>query len=141
MNMEIKKEKSCGGVVFYKSNGSFLFLIEHMQKGHYSIPKGHIEQGETNLECALREIKEETNLDVVLVGNFEKVITYSPKKCVMKDVIFYLFETKTMEVKPQLEEVQDIQFLSFDEAYLLLTHETDKNVLLEARQFLESYKL
>ena len=57
------KEKSCGAVVYKKEEEKIYFLIEEMKAGHYSIPKGHVENNETEIETALREIKEETNLD------------------------------------------------------------------------------
>ena len=62
------REKSCGAVVYKIENDDIRILIEKMKLGHYSIPKGHVENNETEIETALREIKEETNLDVI-IGN------------------------------------------------------------------------
>ena len=61
------KEKSCGAITYKIENGIFYFLIEKMNKGHFSLPKGHVEKGESEVETAYREIKEETILDVGLV--------------------------------------------------------------------------
>ena len=52
------KEKSCGAVVYKIVNNQYYFLIEKMKRGHFSIPKGHVEKGESGLETAYREIKE-----------------------------------------------------------------------------------
>lgn len=74
----MKKEKSCGAVVFRREGERVLFLLEHMVQGHISLPKGHVESGETEAETALREIREETGLEAVLDTSFRHVITYSP---------------------------------------------------------------
>ena len=74
----MKFEKSCGAVVYKAVSDVTLFLIEHMALGHTSLPKGHMEEGETEEETAVREIKEETNLDVVLDTRFRHTISYSP---------------------------------------------------------------
>lgn len=58
------REKSCGAVVYKEDNGELKFLLVYQNNGHYSFPKGHMEEGETELETTIREIKEETNLDV-----------------------------------------------------------------------------
>ena len=43
------KEKSCGAVVYKIINNQYYFLIEKMKRGHFSIPKGHVEKGETDV--------------------------------------------------------------------------------------------
>ena len=57
-------EKSCGAVVYKIRYGRVYFLVEHMKLGHISIPKGHMEGDETEEETAVREIREETSLEV-----------------------------------------------------------------------------
>ena len=58
-------EKSCGAIVFRKFHGNVeILLINHANGGHWSFPKGHVEDGETEVETATREIFEETGLTV-----------------------------------------------------------------------------
>ena len=128
----MKKEYSYGAVVYQIKDGIPLYLIEHMHLGHTSLPKGHIEKGETPLQCTLREIKEETNLDVDVDMSFAHLISYSPKPGVIKDVTFYLATPKTFDLKPQLEEVTSMEWKPYDEALDLLTYDTDKNTLRDA---------
>ena len=45
--------------VYKKENEKFVFLLVYQSNGHYSFPKGHMEEGETEIETALREVKEE----------------------------------------------------------------------------------
>ena len=56
----MKYEKSCGAIIFDKDK----ILVIQQKEGHWGFPKGHVEEGETEVETAIREIKEETNLDV-----------------------------------------------------------------------------
>ena len=84
------KEKSCGAVIFKIIDNQIYFLVEHMKKGHYALTKGHVENNETEVQTAIREIKEETNLDVIIDTNFREVITYSPYEGCIKDVVFFI---------------------------------------------------
>jgi ADP-ribose pyrophosphatase len=65
-----------------------------MKKGHYSIPKGHVEEIDTDeIATARREIKEETGLAVKFVPGFKSVTDYSPKEGVTKRVVFFIAES------------------------------------------------
>lgn len=132
----MRQEYSYGAVVYQIRQGRVFYLIEHMTLGHISLPKGHIEKGETPAQCARREIKEETNLEVELDQSFSHTITYSPKPETIKKVTFFLARAKTFEVIVQPEEVKSIEWLPYGEAYLLLTHESDKETLVLANQAL-----
>ena len=117
--------------------GKRFYLIEKMRLGHYSLVKGHVEGNETEEETALREIKEETNLDAKLDTSFRQVITYSPKVGVIKDVVFFVGEIQSLDVKAQEEEVNQILFLEFEDAINTLTYESDKEILRLARRHLK----
>ena len=130
------KEKSCGAVVYKKEEEKIYFLIEEMKAGHYSIPKGHVENNETEIETALREIKEETNLEVNLDSNFREVVSYSPYEGCIKDVVFFVAEAKTFDMKEQLIEVTSLKWLEPVDAINTLTFESDKEVLKKALKYL-----
>jgi 8-oxo-dGTP pyrophosphatase MutT (NUDIX family) len=51
--------KSCGVIVFRREPRSFLLMRHH---DRWDLPKGHVDPGETDLECALRELEEETGI-------------------------------------------------------------------------------
>lgn len=130
------KEKSCGAVVYKKEKDKLYILIEEMKGGHFSIPKGHVEDNETEVETALREIKEETNLDVALDSNFREVVSYSPYQNCIKDVIFFIAEAKTFDTKEQLIEVSKIYWLEPFDAINKLTFESDKEVVRKALKYI-----
>ncbi|WP_119015733.1 bis(5'-nucleosyl)-tetraphosphatase [Anaeroplasma bactoclasticum] len=133
----MEREKSCGAVLYLMKEGKRFYLIEKMRLGHYSLVKGHVEGNETEEETALREIKEETNLDAKLDTSFRQVITYSPKVGVIKDVVFFVGEIVSLDVKAQEEEVNQILFLEFEDAINTLTYESDKEILRLARRHLK----
>ena len=64
-----RAEYSSGGVVYRKvgDNDYEVALVYRKRHDDWSLPKGHIEEGETREETALREVKEETGLDARIV--------------------------------------------------------------------------
>jgi 8-oxo-dGTP pyrophosphatase MutT (NUDIX family) len=135
------KEKSCGAVVFTKMNNEIKFIIEEMNLGHFALPKGHVELNENEIDTARREIKEETNLDVTFLSSFREVSSYSPKKNVVKDVVYFLAEAKCInDLKRQESEVHELFLLNFDEADRVLTYDSDRLILKHANDYLTNMK-
>ena len=131
-------EKSCGAAIFARRGEDILWLVEHMQKGHTSLCKGHVEHGETEHETAVREIREETALSVTFLDGFRERIEYSPYPGCVKEVIFFLAQADNMDVTAQPEEVSSIQWLPYEDALAALTYEDDKRILTAAREYLKS---
>lgn len=93
-------EKSCGAVILYKEKGAdeaSILLVKNQKGRFWSFPKGHVELWENEKETAVREIKEETDLDVE-VGDFAEAIQndYQHKRTVQ--IMMYLCDI-TGEVK------------------------------------------
>ncbi len=131
-----RKEKSCGIVVFDEDK---VLLVFH-NLGHYGIPKGHVEEGETEKETAIREVKEETNCDAKIIPGFREVITYSPKPNVIKDVVFFVGKALTKDLKPQEEETSDVFFINMIDAKKTITHDAEREVLEKAIAFIKGEK-
>lgn len=121
----MRYEKSCGAVIF---DNDKVLVLKQVQ-GHWGFPKGHVENNETEIETAIREIKEETNLDVEINEKFRYVETYSPKENVTKDVVFFVAKKIGGDVKPQEEEVSEIKWVSPKEALELVSYESSKIVM------------
>ena len=84
----MKREKSCGAVVYrYNNDVLEVLLIRHRFGGHWSFPKGHVEEGENEFQTALREVKEETNLSIRLREGFRESVEYFPKPYIKKQVV------------------------------------------------------
>ena len=132
----MKKEKSCGAVLFREINGSRDYLVLRSIGGHVTLCKGHVEADETEHETATREIREETALCVDFVEGFREVITYSPKPDCIKDVVFFLARVSGGTLTCQPEEVAEAWFAPFDRAMEALTHASDRCVMQKAEFFL-----
>ena len=132
----MKYEKSCGAVVYTNINGKRLYLIEQMLGGHWGVPKGHIEENEKEEETALREIKEEVGLDVIIDTGFRAVETYSPKDGVIKDVVYFVAYSKSMDTAMQVEEVKDIKWVEMNEAIGLIEFQDMQEIIMMADTYL-----
>lgn len=86
-------EKSCGVLPYRIENGKqeFLLVYETYSKC-WSLPKGHIEPGETDAQTALRELMEETGLTAKLDMSRKASIEYPISSFARKEVAFYLGE-------------------------------------------------
>lgn len=134
------KEKSCGAVVFTKQKDiSVKYLILHYEAGHWDFPKGNQEKNEKEEMTVAREIKEETGIeDIEFVDGFREIIKYFYKKdeeTVYKEVVFFLAQSATEEVKLSFEHI-GYAWMSYENAYKRLTFNTAKELLRKANQFL-----
>lgn len=94
-------EKSAGLIIFRKEGSSIKYLLLHYSAGHWDFPKGHVEQGETDMDAALRELKEETGIsDAEVAGSFKEKLGYFYRrdgKAIRKEVVFFLAESKNRQ--------------------------------------------
>lgn len=126
----MKIEKSCGAVICREKDGMpQVLVICHKNGGHWGFPKGHVEGNETEEETARREIREETGIKASLDQKFRRVVTYSPKPQVMKDVIYFAATPDGGALKRQESEVEEARWVTLGEALELVTFETDRDVL------------
>lgn len=134
-------EKSCGAIVYRKYHGNTeILLAKHIKSGHWSFPKGHMEEGETEEETALREIKEETGLDVLLDNGFRETVSYSPKRNTKKTVVYFVAIPLTHDLVPQKEEISELRWQEIGQAASLLTYENDKITVNKAKSFIALMK-
>lgn len=127
-------EKSCGAIVYRKFHGNTeILLIKHVNSGHWSFPKGHVEGKETEIETAFREIKEETGIEVIIDPTFRETVSYSPKKDIQKDVVYFIAKAKSSIYKRQEEEIADIKWVEIGRAGSVLTYENDRSIVNKAK--------
>ncbi|MGE4319819.1 MAG: NUDIX domain-containing protein [Acholeplasmataceae bacterium] len=123
------KEISCGIVLYkYAQNQRYFLMIKQKNSGHFGFPKGHLESGESKKKTAIREVKEETNLDAFIIGNYYFKTTYSPKENVSKDVYYYLGKVYDGELFKQEQEIDEIFWILEKNVLNKITYESDKRV-------------
>ena len=132
----MKKEKSCGAVVIKEESNETKFLIIKQTDNHWGFPKGHVEEGETEEQTAIREIKEETNIDVELDNRFRKVITYSPRENTIKDVVFFIGKAISDDLVIDPKELIEAKWVKGNEAKDYFDYKENNEVLEEALNFL-----
>ena len=133
-------EKSCGAVVFTRVNGGIRYVLAQNLEGYYGFPKGHVENGETEVQTALREIREEVGLMPRLLDGFRTTSEHPlpSKPDVIKQVVYFLAEYENQEISFQKEELLSAPLVSFEEAMKLFVFESSKRILKEAHDFLNS---
>lgn len=133
----MKQEKSCGAIVYHRLDQEEKYLlIQHENGGHWSFPKGHVENDETEVETALREIKEETGINVRLNTDLRLKTSYLVKEDVEKEVIYFIGLANDDKIQRQEIEVTDYQWLNYEEALELITYSSDKALLSQAHDFI-----
>ena len=114
-------------------------LIKNKRSANWGFPKGHIEEGESELETAVRETWEETSLRVDVDSNFRHEISYRMSNGNLKTVVY--FPARFCDEEPRRNndfEDFDYLLLPFDKAYEALTFENTKQMLKSANEFLKS---
>ncbi|MBR2474650.1 MAG: GrpB family protein [Clostridia bacterium] len=128
------KERSCGAVVWRKRGGRRHYLIIQNRSGHNGFPKGHMEYGESEAQTALREIREETSLEVTLDTSFRAEYRYLVDGYIHKSALYFLASYTDGNFKPQKGEVYGIWLLPYEEALEQLDYEQDRRILRQAEK-------
>ena len=134
-------EKSCGALIFYRNKqGVRVLLVKNHNGRYWSFPKGHMELNETEKETAIREIKEETNLDVKIIDGFREVSDYCPFGNIKKRVVFFLAQAFTDDVIDQPEEIDSHIWVDIQQARKNCTYENDLRVIDKAELLINQSK-
>lgn len=117
-----------------------VLLIQHGKK-HWAFPKGHSEKNEEKHETAIRELKEETNLDIVSFLPFEPVVEhyfFRNGSTLVEKFSTYFLALVEGEVSVQKEEIEDFKWLQVHEAEELATFKQTKEICRQTIKLLES---
>lgn len=132
-----EREVSAGGIVFRRGpDGTPRFLLIRDSYRHWGFPKGHLEDGETPAEAALRETREETGLEQLeLVGPI-KLIDWHFRfrgKYIHKFCHFFLLESAAGDPVPQADEgITAARWEPLDKALDVLSYDNARGVLRRA---------
>ena len=129
-------EKSCGAVVWRRGNDNqlYILMIRHRHGGNRSFPKGHMERGETEDMTAVREVYEETAVQIRINSDFRETVHYSPMPGVEKEVVYFLAFTTSADIKAREGEIAEVEWVPLEKAEECLAHENDKTVFRAAME-------
>jgi 8-oxo-dGTP diphosphatase len=120
--------RAAGGVVVRISGSEQEVLLVHRPEyDDWTFPKGKVEPGESDEECAVREVEEETGLRCMLGRELEST-NYRDAKGRSKRVRYWLMEVESGGLSHD-NETDDARWLSIADAVTLLSYERDAALL------------
>jgi ADP-ribose pyrophosphatase YjhB (NUDIX family) len=130
-------EVSAGGLVIDQSgkNGLLIGRIDHKDLSGkrilWSLPKGHIEEGETPEQAALREVAEETGIQSVIERSLGVIDFWfmAGGKRIHKTVHHYLFRETGGLLAPQESEVDEVGWFPLAEIVERLAYPDEKKLI------------
>ena len=97
-------EQKAGALIYARKDDEIYFALVHDIFGYWTLSKGGVDEGETAEQTAVREIKEEVNLDITIVGTVgqsEYIASHPQKGKIRKKVTFFLAESPFVPVTLQ----------------------------------------
>jgi 8-oxo-dGTP pyrophosphatase MutT (NUDIX family) len=141
-----RREISAGGLIWRRErDGSIkVVLVRPAGRNTWVLPKGHVEEGETIAQAAVREVREETGLTVGKIEPLGEIAyVYSSRERngttltrIFKRVHFFLMEHTGGDTSAHDSETAEVAWLSFDEALSRATHPSEQALIAKARAML-----
>lgn len=137
---EIVREPTSGGIVFRLTadRKDIDILLIQDSKGRWTIPKGHIEPGETAKMTARREIEEETGLKnfnvLAWLGKIHFKYRRAEKLVLMTTQIYLVQSIDAREMPTGEKWMRGIRWFPFNEALNLVEYEDIEKLMLIAKK-------
>lgn len=136
----MKNEFSSGGIVYKEDQ--FLLVensrMKNPEEKWWGFPKGHLEEGESTEQAAVREVEEETGIKAEIIqkiGQSKYNLTKNGEN-IFKVVTIYLMRFISGDLTPQIAEVSNVIWLPYEEALKKLSYPKDKDLLRKAKELL-----
>ena len=131
MKNNTKKVECAGGIIFNQKNE---VAIVNQNHDSWSLPKGHIDEGETPIDAAIREIYEETGIInptlIKKVGVYERYrigLDGNDDLSELKRIHIFLFKSTQKILKPIDKNNPEAKWIDTKEVENYLTHREDIN--------------
>ena len=130
------------GVVFRNINASLeIVLVSRTNDDLWALPKGRPENGETIAQTAIREVREETGLDVKIIeyiGDVKYTFTNPQRKKVDKVVEYFLMMPTGGSFDQHDQEFDEVNWYDIHHASKILTHKNQIHIIDKAAQIIHS---
>ncbi|XP_032681982.1 bis(5'-nucleosyl)-tetraphosphatase [asymmetrical] [Odontomachus brunneus] len=135
------QQRACGLVIFHRFQGTVQYLLMQTSYGehHWTPPKGHVDPGESDMETAMRETREEAGFvsnDLKIFENAKQEMTYQVNG-VPKIVIYWLAELLNPDKSVKMSnEHQAFKWLPLREACDLARYSEMQKALSEFDKYI-----
>ena len=102
----------------------------------WSFPKGHLEDGETPGQAAVREVYEETGIKIAIIPGFSSTVPSALKK-EKRSVTFFLGQCLGEKKEPTAAEVKNAAWVPVNQALNRINFEPDREIIKKALTFIE----
>jgi 8-oxo-dGTP pyrophosphatase MutT (NUDIX family) len=130
--MSIEHERSYGGVVL--RGDEVLLIVPAGRRGVLTLPKGGADEGESEQETALREVREETGVRARVVERLGDVEYWYRRggRRVFKTVGFYLCDYVSGDTADHDDEVDEARWMPLERARAELTYPGERRIIEHA---------
>jgi 8-oxo-dGTP pyrophosphatase MutT (NUDIX family) len=129
-------EFSAGGVVVRGHDVVVIVPTRRAANGSkvLALPKGHVDPGETAVQAAAREVREEAGVEADFRGELGAVRYWYMRggRRIAKQVDFYLFAYRSGDVEDHDHEVEEARWMALEEATRALTYEGEREMAARA---------
>ncbi len=133
--MKVKK----AGCILINIEKKAIAIVHREKQNDWSFPKGHLEEGETLMECAIRETAEETKRDCKILSE-EPIFIENYETPSGEDVEMYYFLAEDVgESDNDSTDTHPHYWIPFDEVYDILTYDSLKNVWENVKDKVKEY--
>lgn len=135
--MATSHETSAGGLVL-DTKGRAVLIARHDRRGRlvWSLPKGHIEPGESAEQAALREVREETGVRSEILAPLGTIDFWfmSDKKRIHKTVHHFLMRAQSEQLSDADAEVDAVEWVPLEDVHDRLAHADERQLLVKAEE-------
>jgi 8-oxo-dGTP pyrophosphatase MutT (NUDIX family) len=136
-----EREFSAGGVLVRGDEVAVIVPTRRAADGSrvLALPKGHVDPGETAIEAAGREVREETGLSgepVCELGD-SRYWYRREGRTIGKTVTFYLFRYVQGDVADHDDEVESVRWMPLEQAKMQLSHAAEREMIALALAYLQ----